>query len=127
MGDEPQATVRISCPGVTRAGRLCGRPVTEGADFCHYHDPARAEQRRQIASKAGKSKPLSESARLRRGLFALIEEVKAAEVDPKVANTIAVLANSIIGTLRLDSKLRELENIEIRLRDLEHAARQESL
>jgi hypothetical protein len=127
MDDETSSVVRISCPGVTRAGRLCGRPVAEGADFCHYHDPARAEQRRRIASKAGKSRPLSESARLRRGLFALIEEVKAAEVDPKIANTIAVLANSIIGTLRLDSKLRELEDIEIRLRDLERAASQDNL
>jgi hypothetical protein len=127
MGDGGISTARTSCPGVTRAGTLCGRPVAEGADFCHYHDPARAEQRRRIASKAGKSKPLSESARLRRGLFALIEEVKSAEVDPKVANTIAVLANSIIGTLRLDSKLRELEDIEIRLKDLERAARQASL
>jgi len=127
MGNETRSTVRISCPGVTRAGNLCGRSVAEGADFCHYHDPARAEQRRRIASKAGKSKPLSESARLRRDLFALIEEVKAAKVDPKIANTIAVLANSIIGTLRLDSKLRELEDVEVRLKDLERAARQESL
>ena len=54
----------------------------------------------------------------------MIEEVKAQEVDPKIANTIAVLANSIIGTLRLNSKLRELEDIEVRLRDLERGVRE---
>ena len=127
MREQPQATIKVSCPGVTRAGDLCGRSVPDGADYSHYHDPDRAEQRRTAASKAGKSKPLSESARLRRQLFELLDEVKAQEVEPKIANTAAVLANSIIGTLHLDSKLRELEDIEVRLRHLERTARQESL
>jgi hypothetical protein len=125
MQDSRIGTEFVFCPAITRAGNVCGQRVEEGADFCHRHDPARAEERKRAASKAGKSKPLSESAKIRESILALIEEVKAGDVDPKIANCVAVLSNVAIGTLRLDAKLRELENIEGRLRDLEEAAKRD--
>jgi hypothetical protein len=109
----------IGCPATTLAGDLCGRPVSDDGDFCGYHDPSRAEARSKAASKAGKSIPLSESASLRRDLKKLLKDVLKGEADPKLANAVSVLANSIIGTLRLDQKIRELEDLEVRLRNLE--------
>jgi hypothetical protein len=115
------------CPGITREGKRCGRPVSEGSAFCHYHDPARAEQRSSAAGVAGRSRPLSESAKLRKTLVDLIGEVRRGETDPKMANAVAVLSNAAIGTLRLDSKIRELEDLEVRLREIEERVAEKGL
>jgi hypothetical protein len=125
MQETPARSDVVFCPARTRAGNLCGRHVIDGGDFCHLHDPARAEERSRLARRAGKSKPLSESGRIRRDVLQLIEEVKAGNVDARVANAVAVLANVALGSLRLDMKIRELEDLEVRIRSLEEAAKKD--
>jgi hypothetical protein len=126
MLDSGPNSIKVNCPAVTRAGDLCGRPVPSDGDFCYWHDPRRAETRKRAASKAGSTpKPLSESGALRRDVKRLIDEVKQEEVDPKVANSIALLSNVILSSLRLDAKLRELEDLDQRLRDLERIAKED--
>src|SRR5215218_9168531 len=96
----------LTCPAITRTGERCQRHIGEGADFCHLHDPSRADERRVLASKARRSRPLSESAALRKRLTKLLDEVLEGNSNPKVAGAVSVLANAIIGTLRLDVKVR---------------------
>src|SRR5512136_2016616 len=44
------------CAATTRSGRRCKGKARPGQDFCPFHDPnLTAEQRREIASKGGKS------------------------------------------------------------------------
>jgi hypothetical protein len=117
----------LYCPAITRAGERCNRHINAGESFCSQHDPARAEERRRNASRAGRSKPLSESGKIRRDIFVLIEEVRNGEVEPRIANAIAVLANVALGSLRLDMKIRELEDLEARITDLEEVTKRERL
>jgi hypothetical protein len=45
------------CAGITRNGGRCTVSVSGAQQFCHLHDPARSEERRRAASRAGRAKP----------------------------------------------------------------------
>jgi hypothetical protein len=80
----------------------------------------------QPCSNPSKSpEPLSESSKIRRDILVLIEGVRNGDVEPRIANAIAVLANVALGSLRLDMKIRELEDLEARITDLEEITKQE--
>jgi|SRR5215207_3818587 len=110
----------LQCPAITYAGERCKRYILPGQDFCSQHDPRRADQRRRAAAKAGKvSPPIRESTEIREKILALVEEVRRGDITPPVAHAIAALGNTAISSLRLDLKIRELEDFERRLNDLE--------
>jgi len=110
----------LQCPAITYAGDRCKRYILPGQDFCSQHDPRRADQRRRAASRAGKaSPPIRESTEIREKIFALFEGVRKGDITPPVAHALAALGNTAISSLRLDLKIRELEDFERRLNDLE--------
>jgi hypothetical protein len=47
----------VRCKGRTAKGRRCGYQIA-GGEFCHRHDPERAEQRKAAASAAGKARQI---------------------------------------------------------------------
>jgi hypothetical protein len=58
------------CSGITREGARCQRSAEGPNGLCWAHDPANAEQRRRMASRAGKSKPSRELADIKEKLSA---------------------------------------------------------
>jgi hypothetical protein len=69
------------CPGIKRSGGRCTVGAKPGETWCYNHDPARAEERRRAASRAGKSKPSREIVGIKTMLRDLAERVLAGEVE----------------------------------------------
>lgn len=115
------------CKARNAAGNPCSAHVYEGQDYCRWHDPARASERRQWAVKGGRNK--ATSARLRKlwseerlepaevtGLLsaALIATYQG-ELEPGVLSAIASAARALVA-------VHEATEVEARLAVLEAAA-----
>lgn len=117
------------CKARNAAGNPCSAHVYEGQDYCRWHDPARASERRQWAVKGGRNK--ATSARLRKlwseerlepaevtGLLsaALIATYQG-ELEPSVLSAIASGVKALLAA-------HESTEIDARLEALEAAANQ---
>jgi cell division protein FtsL len=110
------------CRATKRSGAPCTVSVGAGQAYCHHHDPARSEERRRAASRAGKSKPSRELFGIKAQLEKLTEKVLSGEI----ATGVAAVANQIINTrlraVELERKIKETEELEERMEVLEQAA-----
>src|SRR5215217_5245832 len=108
------------CSAITANGTSCQGYVHPGREYCPAHDPARAEARKQAASKAGRSRQGSEISEIKATLKQLAEDVLKKRVSPGIGS----VANQVYGTLlkcieteirERDVAVREREFTEIRL------------
>jgi len=118
------------CEGKTAEGTRCKAAAIAGSRFCFFHDPDRAEERREaqsIGGRQGKIKTLPDDAddvRIESGkdivglISATINQVRKGQIDPRVANAVGYLANVLL-------KAVEQGDVEERLADLESAVRSE--
>jgi hypothetical protein len=118
--------LRPVCPGIKRSGGRCTVGVKPGETWCYNHDPARAEERKRAASRAGKSKPSRELAGIKGLLADLTGRVLGGEDVEPLETGRAAVANQLINTrlraVELERKLKETEEFEERLEALEQAA-----
>ncbi len=114
----------VRCSGITRSGTRCERSADGPNGLCWAHDPANAEKRRRLASKAGKAKPDRELTSIKDRLSELAEDVLEDRVDKSAAAVAGQLLNTYIRAVSVELKVREqLELIE-RLEALEAALEQ---
>jgi len=106
------------CPAINRDGSPCGGTVLPGAAWCVFHDPARAEQRREGARRGGQAK--SNAARARKALPAgalTAEEIRAhlgivfidvieGKTEPNVGTAAATIARALLDV----AKVAEVEH-----------------
>lgn len=107
------------CPSITRSGESCKGVVPPGATYCVAHDPARAAERKRHASKAGKSKPNQELAKIKARLSELADDVLAGNVDRSDAAVAGQLLNTVIRAVGVELKVREQQDLIERLEELE--------
>ena len=110
------------CQGIKRDGGRCTASVSPGVEWCFNHDPARSEERRRNASRAGRSKPSRELADLKTQLQDLTEQVLAGELEPGRAAVANQLINTRLRAIELERKIREQEEVLERLEALERDA-----
>ncbi len=113
------------CAGIKRSGGRCTVSVGPGQEYCHHHDPGRAEERRRSASRAGKSRPSREIAAIKALLSGLAEDVLAGEVETGRAAVANQLINTRLRAVEVERKIRETEELEERLAEIEERLRQE--
>jgi len=101
--------------------------VEPGKTYCHHHDPARAEERRRAASRAGKSKPSRELQGVKTQLQTLADRVLSGEVNRADAAVCGQLLNVKLRTVELERKWKEVEELEEHIVRLEgkNSAREE--
>ncbi len=112
------------CQGTNRTGEPCSAHVYDGAEWCRWHDPARADDRAEWSRKGGHAR--SNRARARRQLadavmsisdldaFLCASLVKVADghMEPNVGTAVASIAKAVL-TIRTASDLeRRLEALE---------------
>jgi hypothetical protein len=117
-----------ACTATTQYGRPCQNQAQPGKEVCWSHDPENAAQRVSNARAGGTaahSPATREIGELKEELKELIREVKDGKVAPGVAAVITQLANTIIRAIDQDRKVRELDDIEGRLVELERRAADE--
>jgi hypothetical protein len=112
--------LRGVCRGTKRDGSPCTAPVTGSNGYCWAHDPANADKRRRMASKAGSSKGGgSEISDLKAQLRKLASDVLSGEVGRSEAAVVNQILNTRARLIELERKLREQEELAERLEALE--------
>ncbi len=110
------------CVGYKRDGGRCTATVEPPQQYCWWHDPANAAQRKRAASKGGRSKPNRELADIKRLVGELVAGVLKGATDRSDAAVCGQLLNTQIRAVAVELKVREqLELIE-RLEALEDAS-----
>lgn len=119
-----------TCQAKTADGSGCQAAALAGSDFCFFHDPDRAADRREAnaaGGRRGRMKTLDadaddvrvESCRdVVRLLSDTINQVRKGDLDPRVANAIGYLANVLI-------RAAEQGDLEKRIEDLEAAVQKD--
>jgi hypothetical protein len=91
---------------------------------CYHHDPAKADKRRRVAAKGGKSKPSRELQGIKDLCKELTERVLSGDVLPGPAAVANQLINTRLRAIEQERKNRESEELEERLTLLEQAMEQ---
>ena len=123
--DGPSPPTPDVCASTTQYGRPCRNQAQLGKSVCWSHDPENATQRAQNARAGGiavHSPATLEFAELKDELKALIKEVKDGKVAPGVASVITQLANVLLRGIEQERKVKETEELEQRIGELERRA-----
>ncbi len=118
------------CPAIKANGERCKGDAIPGADWCYSHDPDRAEERRRNASRGGKSggggRSSGELAEIKALLSELTNRVLGGEGVEALETGRAAVANQLVNTrlraVELERKIRESDELEARIEELEQAA-----
>jgi hypothetical protein len=110
------------CQGIKRDGGRCTLSVAPGVQWCFNHDPARAEERRRNASRAGKSAGGREIRDLKRRILEVVDAVLEGGQDRGRAAVAIQGFNALRGVLDLELKVREQQELVERLEALEEQA-----
>ena len=100
-------------------GSPCERIVGASQKYCFAHDPANAERRSRSASKAARSKPNRELAALKSQLRTVADGVLSGAVEPKRGAVAVQALSALTRAIEQERKVKELEEIEERLVELE--------
>ncbi len=115
------------CSGITRSGSRCQRSAEGPNGLCWAHDPTNADQRRRLASKAGKSKPDRELANIKQRLSDLADDVLEGRQDRADAAVAGQLFNTYLRAVAVELRAREqlelIERLEALEEQLERGAR----
>lgn len=110
------------CQGIKRDGGRCTVGVPPGAQWCFNHDPARADERRRNASRAGKSTGGRDVKDLKRRISEVVDAVLEGSQDRSRAAVAIQGFNALRGVLELERKVKETDELEARLEELERAS-----
>src|SRR5215210_8007429 len=112
------------CAGSKPTGEPCERIVPASQDYCYSHDPDRSEERRRAASKAGKSRPSKEIQDIKKRLSQLANDVLDGSVDKGAGAVASQVLNVYLRAVSIELKIKEQQELEERLDELEVLLRQ---
>jgi hypothetical protein len=111
------------CSAIKANGERCRGIAATGSDYCPAHDPARADARIKAASKAAKSRSAAVTETditiIKHALKDLYEAGLEGRVERSAAAVASQIANTQLHAVELERRIREQENLENRLDDLE--------
>jgi hypothetical protein len=110
------------CGGFKGDGSPCERIVGASQRFCYAHDPARKEERRRAASRAGRSRSGGELGEVRELLREITERVLSGEMSTSVGITVNQVCNTRLRLIEVSRKLQEQQEVLDRLAALEERA-----
>ncbi len=118
------------CSGITGAGARCRAIAITGSDYCHAHHPDRVGARRRAARKGGKrggrGRPVAELSSLKQRFEELAEDVLGGKVEKGDAAVAGQLLNYAVRAVAVGLKAKEVEELEVRLAELETALERRS-
>src|SRR5215203_973063 len=103
-------------------GERCKGIAATGSDYCPAHDPARAEERSRMASRAAKSRlssTMMDIPTIKSKLKDLYDAVLEGRVDRSAAAVANQIANTQLRAVEVERRVREQVELESRLDELE--------
>ena len=114
------------CRAAKASGEPCKGTATGPHGLCWAHAPENAEQRRRGASRGGKAKANRELVGIKALLSELTDRVLGGEGVEPLETGRAAVANQLINTrlraVELERKIKETEELEARIEELERAS-----
>jgi hypothetical protein len=111
------------CSGIRADGGRCKAQAMRNSEWCINHDPEQAEVRKRRASKGGKrggrGRPVVAASEVADQVQDLSDKVLAGELSRADAAVCGQLLNVKLRALEVGRKLREAEDLEQRLNELE--------
>jgi hypothetical protein len=114
------------CKASKRAGSRCEAAALDGSDYCFFHDPSRAAERREAQALGGQRNRMKtldaaipdvkfeSTAEVVALLSDTINQVRKGDIDPRIGNTVGYLANLLIKALEqneLETRIDKLETL----------------
>ena len=112
------------CRGIKRDGEPCSLSANGPDGYCWAHSPRHAEERRRMASRAGKSKPSRELTGIKQRLWDLADDVLEGRQDKAVAAVASQVLNVYLRAVSIEMKLKEHLELVQRLEALEEGLEQ---
>ena len=121
---DKRRTIAMRCIARKPDGTSCRSSALPGSNFCFFHDPAKAAERREAQALGGRQnriKTLDATAPDVKvedcgDVVALISEtinhVRKGMIDPRVANTVGYLANVLIKAFEHDELETRIDRLE---------------
>jgi hypothetical protein len=115
------------CKATTQDGLRCEVAALSDADFCFFHDPAKAAERRSAQSLGGQGNRmktldpgasdvrLESTAEVGTLLSRTINDVLKGKIDPRVANAAGYLANIKMRAIEQTELEKRIERLETQL------------
>src|SRR5215210_7068765 len=110
------------CGGIRPDGSQCERVVTGIDELCYSHDPARKEQRKKAATKAGSTPWKPELRQAKQMLKDLAKDVLEGRTSRADASVVAQLYGVLARYIEIERKAKETEEFDQRLKELEELA-----
>ncbi len=111
----------MTCAASKKDGSPCTLPATGPDGLCWVHDPANDSARRRGQSRGGRGRAGREIADLKARILETVEGVLDGTVD-RGRGAVAVQGyNALRAALELERKVKETEELEERLVELENA------
>lgn len=121
---EKLKAMKRPCQAKTPDGADCQAAALAGSDFCFFHDPDRADDRREANAAGGRQnrmKTLSADAPdvkvescqdVVRLISETINQVRRGDLDPRIGNAIGYLANVLIRAVEQGDVEKRIEALE---------------
>ena len=112
------------CKARRQDGAVCQSAALLGSDFCYFHDPAKAAERKEAQALGGRQHRIrtlnaaTPDVKMEGcgDVVALISEtinqVRKGVIDPRVANAVGYLANVLIKAFERDELETRIERLE---------------
>jgi hypothetical protein len=111
------------CAAIKPDGERCRVSAIEGSEWCWNHNPDHAQERRAYGSKGGKrggrGRPQAELEDIKATLYRIASEIENGEIDTRTGAVLVQVFNSIRGCVEDQRKIKETEELEARLSELE--------
>ena len=111
--------------GITAAGSRCKAEAMPEEEWCWNHQPDYEKARRRRASKGGKRGGRGRPQRETEGIKALLEDLTERVLTGDLETGPAAVANQLVNTrlraLEIERKIRESDEMEARIEELERA------
>jgi hypothetical protein len=121
---ETQEALKKQCRALKLDRSHCQASALPGADFCFFHDPAKAEERRESQALGGRQNRIKtlgatgsdvkveDCGDVVALLSQTINQVRKGMIDPRVANSVGYLANVLIKAFEQDELETRIERLE---------------
>ena len=106
------------CSFIKASGERCRGAATGQHGLCWAHDPANAQQRRRAASRGGRGKANREVATLKEEIKAVIEDVKAGDLDRNDAAVMIQAYRALKDFIALERQVKETEELAAEIEEL---------
>jgi len=109
------------CSASKADGTPCQAIVRGSQQLCHAHDPARADQRRRAASKAGRTRTGGELPAIKARLKEIAEDVLADRITTGKGSVAAQVYGVLLRAIEQERRQRELEELAGEVEELREA------